>query len=95
MPAPVVRASACLAAIPEAAAKQATWERMISGAVPDATLRSVLSGFYAADQDELVKPFFGKYFEAVGDIWRHWGQVQGPVLRRTRLSDHGDQRPGS
>ena len=69
-------AQACLAAIPEAAAKQATWERMISGAVPDATLRSVLSGFYAADQDELVKPFFGKYFEAVGDIWRHWGQVQ-------------------
>jgi aminopeptidase N len=69
-------AQACLAAIPEAAAKQATWERMISGAVPDATLRSVLSGFYAADQDELVKPFFGQYFGAVGEIWRHWGPVQ-------------------
>jgi aminopeptidase N len=69
-------AQACLAAIPEAAAKQATWNRMVSGAVPDATLRSVLSGFYAADQDELVEPFFGKYFEAVGEIWGQWGQVQ-------------------
>jgi aminopeptidase N len=69
-------AQACLAAIPEAASKQATWERMVSGEVPDAVLRSVLSGFCAADQDELLKPYFSKYFDVVGDVWQKWGGMQ-------------------
>jgi aminopeptidase N len=70
-------AQACLAAIPEAAAKQATWERIVSGDLPDATVRSVLGGFCAADQDELLRPYFDKYFAVVGDLWQRWSQIQG------------------
>ena len=70
-------AQACRAAIPQAAAKQTAWERMLTGDLPDATIRSVLSGFGSADQDELLKPFFDKYFDVVGDVWQRWGQTQG------------------
>jgi aminopeptidase N len=69
-------AQTCLAAIPEAAAKQATWDLMISGDLSDATFRSMLSGFCSADQDDLLRPYFSKYFEVVGEVWRQWGPVQ-------------------
>ncbi len=70
-------ARACLDAIPEAAAKQAAWERMVSAEQPDPAIRSMLGGFWSADQDELVRPFFDRYFDVVGDLWERWGKTQG------------------
>ena len=43
----------CQAAIPDAAAKEAAWNQIISGELPNASFRAALSGFYSADQDEL------------------------------------------
>jgi aminopeptidase N len=66
------RAAACRAAIPTAENKRATWEEIVSGKLPNATFRAVLSGFFADDQDELVEPYGSRYFEVIGDVWRDW-----------------------
>ncbi len=66
-------AQACLAAIPDPAAKQETWNAIVSGDLPNATFRSVLGGFMASDQDDLVAPYAPRFFAVVADIWRDWG----------------------
>jgi aminopeptidase N len=66
------RAAACRAAIPTAENKRATWDEIVSGKLPNATFRAVLSGFFADDQDELVEQYGSRYFEVVGDVWRDW-----------------------
>ena len=66
------RAAACRAAIPAAGNKRATWEEIVSGKLPNATFRAVLTGFFGDDQDELVQPYASRYFEVVGDVWREW-----------------------
>jgi aminopeptidase N len=67
------RAASCLAAIPDPAAKDAAWSSIISGELPNATFRAVLTGFHAADQDELLEPYAARFFDVVADIWRDWG----------------------
>jgi aminopeptidase N len=66
------RAASCRAAIPEPAAKQAAWEAVTSGTLPNATFRAVLSGFVDPDHPELLQPYAQRYFDVVGDIWRDW-----------------------
>jgi aminopeptidase N len=68
-------AAACRAAIPAAEAKQAAWQRMVSGELTVAMLRAVLSGFADPDQPGLVSPYLEKYFEVVGDVWRDWSSA--------------------
>jgi len=67
------RAVTCRAAIPEAAAKEAAWQAIVSGTLPNATFRATLNGFADPDHAELLAPFTGRYFEVVGDVWRDWG----------------------
>jgi aminopeptidase N len=67
------RAAACRAAIPEPAAKEAAWQQIVSGALPNAMFRAVLDGFADPDQAELLEPYHRRYFEVVGGIWRDWG----------------------
>jgi aminopeptidase N len=67
------RAASCFAAIPDPAAKDAAWSSIISGELPNATFRAVLTGFRAADQDELLEPYAVRFFDVVADIWRDWG----------------------
>jgi aminopeptidase N len=66
------RATACRAAIPTEEAKQAAWEEIISGKLPNATFRAMLSGFMSADQDALLEPYAQRYFDVAGDVWRDW-----------------------
>ncbi len=61
------------AAIPSPEAKEAAWDQIIGGAMPNATFRAALGGFQDMDQDELVAPYAGRYFEVVAGIWRDWG----------------------
>jgi aminopeptidase N len=68
-------AAACRAAIPAPEAKQAAWDSMVSGQLPLAMLRAVLSGFADPDQPELVNPYREKYFAVVGDVWRNWSSA--------------------
>jgi aminopeptidase N len=67
------RAASCRAARPDPVAKQAAWETITSGAVPNATFRAMLSGFADPDQPDLLRPYAQRYFDVIGDIWRDWG----------------------
>ncbi len=66
-------AATCRAAIPEPAAKLATWERIVTGdTMTNAIFRATLAGFADEDQIDLLEPFAPRYFEVVGDIWEKW-----------------------
>ncbi len=64
---------ACLAAIPDPAAKEAAWAKLTSGDLTNATFRAVVSGFQAPDQDDLVAPFAARFFDVVAQKWQSWG----------------------
>jgi aminopeptidase N len=66
-------ATACRAAFPQPAAKEAAWDQVISGKLPNATFRATLDGFADQDAEELLEPYASRYFDVVGDIWRDWG----------------------
>jgi aminopeptidase N len=66
------RAASCRAAIPEPSAKQAAWDTITGGTLPNAMFRAVLSGFADPDQLDLLQPYTERYFDVVGDIWRDW-----------------------
>jgi aminopeptidase N len=65
-------AATCRAAIPDPAAKEAAWQSIVSGTLPNALFRAVLAGFADSDQADLLKPYASRYFEVLGDIWRTW-----------------------
>jgi aminopeptidase N len=62
----------CQAAIPDPAAKEAAWNQIVGGELPNAAFRAVLGGFSSADQEELLAPFAPRFFDVVADIWRDW-----------------------
>ncbi len=66
-------AATCRAAIPEPAAKEAAWQQIVGGTLPNAMFRAVLDGFADPDQLDLLAPYIQRYFAKVGDIWREWG----------------------
>ncbi|HEY6279682.1 MAG TPA: aminopeptidase N [Streptosporangiaceae bacterium] len=66
-------AATCRAAIPDPAAKEASWQRIVGGTLPNAVFRAELDGFADFDQPQLLAPYQQRYFEVVGDIWRDWG----------------------
>ena len=66
-------AASARAAIPAPEAKAAAWQQITSGQLPSATFRSTLSGFHDLDQDELLEPFAGPFFDVIGGIWQDWG----------------------
>ncbi|MCW2909766.1 MAG: pepN [Actinomycetia bacterium] len=66
------RAATCRAAIPEPAAKEAAWQAIVSGTLPNAMFRATLNGFSDPDQADLLAPYATRYFEVVGDVWRNW-----------------------
>jgi aminopeptidase N len=65
-------AATCRAAIPDPAAKQEAWERIIGGQLSNATFRATLDGFASPDSDELLAPYAQRYFDVVADVWRDW-----------------------
>ena len=67
-------AAACLAAIPEPSAKDAAWQQLTSGELPNAMFRAVFGGFAAADADELIARFAPRFFDVAADAWRDWSQ---------------------
>jgi aminopeptidase N len=67
------QAAICLAAIPDPAAKEAAWASIISGGLPNAMFRAVLTGFRMPDQAELLEPYAARFFDVVADAWSAWG----------------------
>jgi aminopeptidase N len=66
-------AASAHAAMPTPAAKALAWTEIVSGNLPNATFRATLNGFQDLDQDELLAPYAGPFFEVVADIWDAWG----------------------
>ena len=66
------RAASCRTAIPTAEAKEAAWEEIVSGKLPNATFRAMLTGFMSPDQDALLEPYGKRYFDVLADVWRNW-----------------------
>jgi aminopeptidase N len=66
-------AASARAAIPAPEAKAAAWQQITSGQLPSAIFRSTLNGFHDLDQDELLEPFAGPFFDVIAGIWQDWG----------------------
>ena len=66
------QAASCRAAVPDAAAKEVTWEQIVSGTLTNATFRAMLAGFMDDDQPELLAPYVDRYFAVVSGLWRDW-----------------------
>jgi aminopeptidase N len=65
-------AATCRASVPDPEAKEAAWEQIVSGTLPNATFRAMLAGFADHDQPALLAPYQDRYFEVVPRIWRGW-----------------------
>jgi aminopeptidase N len=65
-------ALSCQAAISDPAAKEAVWNQIVGGQLPNAAFRAALGGFRSADQEDLLAPFGHRFFDVVADIWRDW-----------------------
>ena len=65
-------ALSCEAALASHEAKEAAWNLITSGELPNASFRAALSGFYSADQEELLAPYAPKFFDVIGGLWRDW-----------------------
>jgi aminopeptidase N len=65
-------AAACRASVPDPEAKEEAWQQIVSGTLPNATFRAMLSGFADDDQPALLAPYQDRYFEVVPRIWRDW-----------------------
>jgi aminopeptidase N len=64
-------AAAARAARPTAHAKEEVWASLMEDkALPLATMRAMMGGFARHDQRKLIEPYRGRYFDAVGTIWK-------------------------
>jgi aminopeptidase N len=68
-------AATCRAAIPSAESKRETWETIVGGKLTIAMFRAALIGFIDPDQPDLIEPYRGKYFDAVGEVWHDWSSA--------------------
>jgi aminopeptidase N len=60
------------AAIPTREAKDAAWERVIGGELPNHVFRATLGGLVDTDDARLLEPFVERYFAEVGRVWEAW-----------------------
>ncbi|MGN9845330.1 aminopeptidase N [Nonomuraea sp. H19] len=65
-------AALCRAAVPEAEAKSAAWDRIVGGKLANHIARATIQGFQDPHHPELLAPYREKYFAEVGRIYREW-----------------------
>jgi aminopeptidase N len=71
-------AAAARAARPDAAAKAAAWEAVVSDeSLSVAMKRAIAGGFHRVDQLELLKAFVKPYFESLDVIWAGYDSELG------------------
>ncbi|MCD0452815.1 aminopeptidase N [Actinocorallia sp. API 0066] len=76
-------AAALRAAIPTPEAKEAAWQRIISGKLPNAVFRATLGGFVEPDQAALLVPYTERYFAEVGRVWQEWSSDMSQTFAET------------
>ncbi|MDQ6846948.1 MAG: aminopeptidase N [Candidatus Dormibacteraeota bacterium] len=64
------KAAAACAARPDAAAKEAAWERLIDPQTPLATQKALIRGLQERDQQDLFAPFLDRWIHTVPRYWR-------------------------
>ena len=63
-------AAAASAARPQAAVKDAAWQKVIEDdTLANITTRAIVTGFVQSGQAALLAPFTAKYFAAIGKVW--------------------------
>jgi aminopeptidase N len=63
-------AAAAQAALPTPEAKDAAWAALVDSTdLPNATQRSMISGFMRVHDRTLLEPFVDRYFSSVKDVW--------------------------
>ncbi|MEC5198328.1 aminopeptidase N [Arthrobacter sp. PL16] len=63
-------AAAATAALPTAPAKDAAWAALVDATdLPNATQRSMISGFTRVHDRSLLEPFVERYFASIQDVW--------------------------
>ncbi|MDQ2960118.1 MAG: aminopeptidase N, partial [Candidatus Dormibacteraeota bacterium] len=73
-------AAAALAARPDAAAKQAAWERIVEPSTPLATMRALIGGMQERDQQELYSPFLQRWVDLVPRFWRERSSEEAELV---------------
>jgi len=64
------QAAAASAARPQSAVKEKAWAQVTEDdTLPNVTGRSIIGGFVAPGQGELLKPFTARYFDAIPGMW--------------------------
>jgi len=64
-------AAAARAARPTPEAKEQVWASLMEDVnLPLATLRAMMGGFQRFDQRQLIEPYRGRYFQALGNVWK-------------------------
>jgi aminopeptidase N len=103
-------AAGARAARPTAVAKQEAWGIVVEpGDRTLATVQSIMRGFQQAEQDELLEPYAGRYFDDVHRVWEErelpyalaFGEMLYPrfvvgtdTVQRTDAELGGDRLPG-
>ncbi|HEU5127391.1 MAG TPA: aminopeptidase N [Glycomyces sp.] len=64
------------AVVPTAEAKERAWERIVDPGTENYIRRSSMMGFSPLDQADLVRPYLGRYLEAVPELWEKLGAQQ-------------------
>ena len=70
------------AAVPDAAAKERAWARIVDPASENYVRRSSMMGFGPLDQAELVRPYLDGYLEALPRLWDELGAQQAVEFSR-------------
>jgi aminopeptidase N len=64
-----LQAEAARAALPDAAVKQRSWDALLAGSATNAQVRAIGSGFWQHHQSDLLRPYVGRYLEALPQVW--------------------------
>ncbi|UXA16483.1 aminopeptidase N [Mycobacterium sp. SMC-4] len=65
------QAAAAAAARPQASVKDAAWQQVVEDdTLANITARSIIGGFVAPGQGELLAPFRDRYFAAISGVWQ-------------------------
>ena len=64
-----LQAHGARAALPDAGAKERSWELLVSGEATNAQVRAIGGGFWQRGQDHLLRPYIDRYLTVLPRVW--------------------------
>ena len=68
------------AARPQAAVKDAAWQRVVGGVVNNTMARAIIAGIVAPGQGELLRPYTRRYFDTISAIWEPSSELAKTIV---------------